>query len=126
MGLKGGILIDADSGPPRYVCTLMLCWYLSPTPNFFSNWLWPYCEVTLVLKTSPLRSRYAGSLIENYTAFEAMMKEEVLMSKNEDYYVYLYSMFCIRTKKVLLHTVQCRILAFLKRILQLTISAAQC
>ena len=28
------------------------------------------------------------------------------MSKNEDYYVYLYSMFCIRTKKVLLHTVQ--------------------
>ena len=55
--------------------------------------------MTLVLKTSPLRSRYAGSLIENYTAFEAMMKEEVLMSKNEDYYVYLYSMFCIRTKK---------------------------
>ena len=44
--------------------------------------------------------------MENYTAFEAMMKEEVLMSKNEDYYVYLYSMFCIRTKKVLLHTVQ--------------------
>ena len=37
--------------------------------------------------------------MENYTAFEAMMKEEVLMSKNEDYYVYLYSMFCIRTKK---------------------------
>ena len=21
----------------------MLRWYLSPTPNFFSDWLWPYC-----------------------------------------------------------------------------------
>ena len=38
-GLKGGISIDADSGPPRYVR-----WYLSPSPNFFSDWLWPYCE----------------------------------------------------------------------------------
>ena len=35
-GLKGGISIDADSGPPRYVlCTLMLRWYLSPSPYFF-------------------------------------------------------------------------------------------
>ena len=22
----------------------MLRWYLSPTPNFFSDWLWPYCD----------------------------------------------------------------------------------
>ena len=22
----------------------MLRWYLSPSPNFFSDWLWPYCE----------------------------------------------------------------------------------
>ena len=21
----------------------MLRWYLSPIPNFFSDWLWPYC-----------------------------------------------------------------------------------
>ena len=25
------------------VCTLMLRSYLSPTPNFYSDWLWPYC-----------------------------------------------------------------------------------
>ena len=25
------------------VCTLMLRWYLSPSPTFFSDWLWPYC-----------------------------------------------------------------------------------
>ena len=23
----------------------MLRWYLSPSPNFFSDWLWPYCDV---------------------------------------------------------------------------------
>ena len=40
MGLKGGISNYADPGPP-----LMLRWYLSPTPNFFSDWLWPYCEL---------------------------------------------------------------------------------
>ena len=22
----------------------MLRWYLSPSPNFFSDWLWPYCD----------------------------------------------------------------------------------
>ena len=44
MGLKGGISIDADSGPLRYVhCTLMLWWYLSPARHFYSDWLWPYC-----------------------------------------------------------------------------------
>ena len=43
-GLKGGLSIDADSGLPRYVCTLMLWWYLSPARHFFSDWLLPYCE----------------------------------------------------------------------------------
>ena len=23
----------------------MLRWYLSPSPNFFSDWLWPYCDL---------------------------------------------------------------------------------
>ena len=28
----------------------MLRWYLSRTPHFFSDWLWPYCECALVPK----------------------------------------------------------------------------
>ena len=44
MGLKGGISIDADSGPLRYV----LWWYLSPARHFYSDWLWPYCGNDLV------------------------------------------------------------------------------
>ena len=43
-GSERGISIDADSGPPRYVTTLMLRWYLSRSPHFFSDWLWTYCD----------------------------------------------------------------------------------
>ena len=25
----------------------MLWWYLSPSPNFYSDWLWPYCGAML-------------------------------------------------------------------------------
>ena len=40
-GQKGWISKDGDSWPPiRYV---LLRWYLSPSPYFFSDWLWPYC-----------------------------------------------------------------------------------
>ena len=42
-GLRGGISIDADSGPPRYVHTLMLWRNLSLARHFYSDWLWPYC-----------------------------------------------------------------------------------
>ena len=42
--LKGGISIYADFGPPRYLCTLMLRWYLSQSPHFFTDRLWPYCD----------------------------------------------------------------------------------
>ena len=44
MGLKGGISINADSGPPRYVlwCCGGICHQLL---TFFSDWLWPYCEL---------------------------------------------------------------------------------
>ena len=46
-GLKGGISIYADSGPPRYLFTLMLRLYLSRSPHFYSDWLWPYCDSCL-------------------------------------------------------------------------------
>ena len=36
LGLKGGISIDADSGPPR------LWWYFSRRLHFYSDLLWPY------------------------------------------------------------------------------------
>ena len=29
-------------------------WYLSPSPNFFSDWLWPYCDVKTLLETQKL------------------------------------------------------------------------
>ena len=46
-GLKGGISIDAYSGPLRYV---MLWWYFSPARHFYSDWLWPYCVPAFNLK----------------------------------------------------------------------------
>ena len=27
------------------VCTLMMWWYLSPARHFYSDWLWPYCDM---------------------------------------------------------------------------------
>ena len=27
------------------LCTLMLRWYLSRSPHFYSDWLWPYCDI---------------------------------------------------------------------------------
>ena len=33
----------------RYVLTLMLWWYLSPARHFYSDWLWPYCELGIGL-----------------------------------------------------------------------------
>ena len=45
-GLKGEISIVADSRPPRYVHTLMLRWYLSPSPNFFSGAFWRVLTVS--------------------------------------------------------------------------------
>ena len=35
--LKGGISIHAYFGPPRYLCTLMLWWYLLRSPHFFAS-----------------------------------------------------------------------------------------
>ena len=47
MDLKGEISIDVDSGPLAKVCTLMLRLYLSRSPHFYSDWLWPYCDSCL-------------------------------------------------------------------------------
>jgi hypothetical protein len=33
----------------------MLRWYLSPSPHFFSDWLWPYCGFWQTLKLVEIR-----------------------------------------------------------------------
>ena len=46
-GLKGGISIEENSGPPRYVlwcCSI----YLSTTLHFYLDWLWQYCGYSKV------------------------------------------------------------------------------
>ena len=41
--MKGGISIDADSGTPW--CVLWCCGGICQEDYFYSDWLWPYCEV---------------------------------------------------------------------------------
>ena len=56
-------LISSEKNLP--LCTLMLRWYLSPTPNFFSGWLWPYCEkkYEFQLKQGTLITYFVSSFI---------------------------------------------------------------